>query len=79
METNPTSLSAAYRQITEFDDPESELRTGHGIVRFITWLEREKARWIESGKLAEIVCGEDGRCALYAKHGHGWKYYGGLE
>lgn len=79
METNPSSLSAAYRQITEYDDPESELRTGHGIVRYIVWLQREKARWIDSGKLAEITCGEDGRCALFAKNGHGWRYYGGLE
>lgn len=74
-----STLSNDWKQITEADDPESELRTGHGIVRFITWLEREKARWVESGKLAEIVCGEDGRCALFAKHGVGWKFYGGLE
>ena len=65
--------------ITEFDDPESELRTGRGIVRFITWLEREKTRWVDSGKVAAVVFAEDGRCALFAKHGHGWKFYGGLE
>lgn len=75
----PSTLSNDWKQITEADDPESELRTGHGIVRFITWLEREKARWVESGKLAEVRCGEDGRCALFAKNGHGWRHYGGLE
>jgi hypothetical protein len=80
METNPNALTADWKQITEADDPESEIRTGRGVVRYIVWLQREKSRWLESGNLADIVCGDDGRCALYAKHGHGnWKFYGGLE
>ena len=68
-----------WKQITSNDDPEEELITGRGTVRYITWLTREQVRWAESGKLAEIRCGEDGRCALYAKDGHGWRYYGLLD
>ena len=75
----PPTLTPDWKQISSSDDPESELITGRGTVRYIVWLEREKARWSESGKLAEVRCGEDGRCALYAKNGHGWNYFGQLD
>ena len=75
----PPTMTPDWRQITERDDPEAEIQTASGKIRYLVWLNREKARWIESGKCADVVCGEDGRCALYAKHGHGWHYYGNLD
>lgn len=75
----PPTLTPEWKQITERDDPESEITTASGTVRYITWLEREKLRWAESGKVADVLCGEDGRCALYAKNGHGWNYFGQLD
>lgn len=66
-----TSAPDRVFQVTTWDDPEDQIKSQWGTVRWGTWLLLESQRWQGHGRFCEIKT-ENGMQALFARTGAGW-------
>ena len=65
-----TNLNRGF-QVTQYCDPEDQIRSQWGTIRWGTWLLKEAQRWAGHGRFCGVKT-ENGMQALFARTGAGW-------